>query len=87
MDLGTDNTNFLKLDPGGASRNVLLWSEADCKGGWVLIINRADAAENLVVKDSTNTTTLGTINQNRAGLFECNGTAWSLSAIFTIALS
>lgn len=87
LTLDTYNDNVLKFDPGGAHRNVLLWPEADTKGMVVLIVNGADAAENLVVKDDSGVTTHATINQNEAGLFKCNGTAWSLVCVFTIALS
>lgn len=87
LTLDTYNDNILKLDPDGAHRTVLLWPESATKGMSVLIVNAADAAENLVVKDDSNTTTHATINQNEAGLFRCNGTAWSLVCIFTIALS
>ena len=86
-----DNTypNVLKLDPDGSHRNVTLDDEATHKGLFRFIVNAADAAENLVVKDS-GTDTIATINQNEAALLYCDGTAatgWSLVFVFTIALS
>ena len=75
-----------KLDPGGSARDVTLEASASSTGLVRFIVNAADAAENLVVKDD-GAATIATLAQNRAGLFHCNGTAWSLVCIFTIALS
>lgn len=77
---------ILKLDPGGAHRDVTLEAEASSGGLYRRIINAADAAENLVVK-SDDPATIGTINQNEQGEFYCDGTTWILLAITTIALS
>ncbi len=77
---------ILKLDPGGAHRDVTLEAEADYPGLLRLFVNAADAAENLVVKNDGGST-IATINQNEAGLFACDGSAWTLVAIWTIALS
>ena len=51
-----------------------------------LIVNIADAAENLVVKNAGGST-IGTINQNEAGVFYCDGASWYLCYIQTIALT
>ena len=51
-----------------------------------LIVNIADAAENLVVKNAGGST-IGTINQNEEGTFYCDGSAWYLCKIATIALT
>lgn len=77
---------LLKLDPGGASRDVTLDNPPSDVTLIREIVNSADAAENLVVKDSS-PATIGTINQNEAGRFYWSGTAWSLINIVTIALS
>lgn len=61
------------LDPGGAGRTVLLPPEAE---GIYLIWNKADAAEDLTVKEDSNTTTILTISQNEAGILFCDGTSW-----------
>lgn len=66
------------LDPGGAGRTVLLPTEADSKGLVFVIINKADAAEDLTIKDDSNTNTIGTISQNELALLVCDGTTWSI---------
>lgn len=77
-----------KLDPGGSARDITAQAEsAEFEGRVHLIINAADAAENLVFKDASGNT-VGTVNQNEAGLFYNQGTSgWTLVAIWTIALS
>jgi hypothetical protein len=87
-DLTIDATypEILKLDPGGASRNVTLDAEPTNSGLYRRIINAADAAENLVVKNDA-AATIGTINQNEQGEFYCDGSDWILVAITAIALS
>jgi hypothetical protein len=87
LTLAEYNCNFLKLDPGGAARTVLLWPELDCKGAMVFIVNAADAAENLTVKEDSNTTTIVTINQNEGAWVWSDGTSWNLLCVQTIALS
>lgn len=62
------------LDPGGASRTVLLPAESD--GDWMIVINTADAAENLTFKDDSNTNTILVTGQNEIGFLFCDGTAW-----------
>lgn len=82
------NANIIKLDPGGAHRNVTLWPEESSKGVWAIFVNGADAAENLVLKDDAESpSTIGTVNQNKAAIVACSGTAWTLICTFTIALS
>lgn len=86
VTLGDTYPSIWKYDPTGGNRDVTLDPEETSKGLVRLIVNAADAAENLVVKDDS-PATIATLNQNEAGLFHCNGTAWSLVCIFTIALS
>lgn len=76
----------LKLDPGGANRDVNLEAEEGNAGLYRRIVNAADAAENLVVKSDA-PATIGTINQNEQGEFYCDGTNWILLCITAIALS
>lgn len=64
------------LDPGGGDKDVLLPAEASSDGLVFLIKNTADAAESLIVKEDSDTTTIGTVAQNEAGLFFCDGTTW-----------
>lgn len=78
--------NGLKLDPGGSARDITLPAVASNEGVEYVIVNAADAAENLVVKNAGGDT-IGTINQNESGRFYCNGSAWVLINIQTIALS
>ena len=67
---------ILRLDPGGASRTVTLPTEADMDGWMGLIVNAADAAETLTVKEDAGSTTIATIDQNEACLLACDGTNW-----------
>lgn len=87
LTLDASYGTIFKLDPGGSSRDVLLPAEVDYRGCEVLIINAADAAENLVIKDDSGTTALVTINQNEAARLFCDGTTWTLLHVQTIALT
>lgn len=86
--------SILKLDPGGAARDVTLDAEESIPstGLYRRIVNAADASENLVVKNDAGST-IGTINQNEQGEFYNAGaqdgtaSAWVLINITTIALS
>lgn len=62
------------LDPNGAGKTVLLPPES--RGLTFLIWNKADAAEDLTIKDDSNTTTILTVSQNEAGVLYCDGTSW-----------
>lgn len=85
---------IIKLDAGGAARDVTLDTEANIPntGLYRRIVNGSDAAENLVVKNAAGDT-IGTINQNEQGEFFNAGaqdgvdSAWSLVCITAIALS
>lgn len=77
---------LLKLDPGGSARDVTLDPVATAEGLKRRIVNAADAAESLVVKNVAGST-IGTVAQNRQAEFYCDGSEWSLVAITTIALS
>ncbi len=77
--------NILKIDPGGSARDVLLPPEEDGLFFW--LVNGADAAENLVVKDDSGVSTLVTINQNESAVVACQGSTWYLVAVVAIALS
>lgn len=75
-----------KLDPGGANRDVNLPDETDNEGLEFEIVNAADGAEDLVVKDDGGTT-IATLNQDEKALFVCDGTNWNHTGIETISLS
>lgn len=83
-----DNTypEILKIDPGGSSRDVTLEAEANSAGLKREFINAADASENLVIKDDGGST-ICTINQNEKARVYCDGSAWELLCVETIALS
>jgi hypothetical protein len=55
---------------------VLLPTEATSIGRIFFITNSADAAENLIVKEDGDSTTIVTIAQNEVGIVWCDGTAW-----------
>lgn len=94
---------FIGLDPGGANRDLTLDGRDAAETGGVtvdatihglfrVIHNRADAAENLVVKDTAATpNTIATINQNELGIFYhdgvTGGSGWVLVAIIAAALT
>jgi len=86
LTLNATYPSICKLDPGGSSRDITLDAVASASGAHRILINAADAAENLVAKNEGGTT-IGTVNQNEAGWFYCDGTAWNVVAIVTIALS
>ena len=74
---------YLKLDPGGAGRNVNLPSPR--AGGFFRITNAADADEGLVVADADGT--VATVGQNERCEFFVEDGSWTFDAIETIALS
>lgn len=83
--------SLLKLDPNGSARDVTLEGSAATdtasNGVFRWIVNAADAAENLVVKDGAGST-IATINQNEEAIFfhDSDG-GWVLFRVATIALS
>lgn len=76
----------IKLDPGGNARDVTLDAVATAGGLVRVVVNGADAAENLVCKN-VGGSTIGTVNQNELGVFYCDGSTWALLYVQTIALS
>lgn len=68
------------LDPGGATRVVTLPTAE--LGLMFFIINTADAAEDLTIKNAA-ATTLGTISQNEGALIVCDGTNWYVTMVGT----
>lgn len=67
---------LLYFDPGGAARDALLPAEADAKDQVFIIKNIADAAENIVLKDDSDVTTIATLNQGDTCMVHCDGTTW-----------
>lgn len=74
--LANDEPVLQVLDPGGAARDVLLPVETDSKGLVYIIVNAADAAENLVVKEDSDTTTIATVAQAESAILACDGVTW-----------
>lgn len=88
------------LDPGGAGRTVTLdgtavaIGDAAIHGLMRILVNRADAAEDLTVEDAL-TNAIGTVSQNELGIFyhdgidadDTAGSGWHLVAIVSIALA
>jgi len=83
-DLTLDTTygNLMALDPGGSARDVTLPAAFD--GGWYFIVNSADAAETITVKDDGGST-VATVAQNRAAIVASNATGWSQVVLFVTA--
>jgi hypothetical protein len=89
-----DDAMILKLDPAGAARDVNLPAEGeiDPAGRMYWIVNAADAAENLVVKNDGGDTIV-TISQNESAMVynagKSGGTesSWVLICLPQIALS
>ena len=82
------------LDPDGSNRDVAMPAVGARAGAWFLIVNRANAAENLVLQQPDASTTLLTLGQNKAALVCCTadgagaGTAgWSVACIFSTSLT
>lgn len=85
LTLDNVNQNVVAIDPGGAARNVTLWPEAKTHGMICLIVNLADAAETITLKDGA-AATVGTIAQNKANLVANIGGAWVNICQFSIAI-
>ena len=86
------SAQYQAIDPGGSGRNVDL--PAPVHGGWYFIANKADASENIAVRQADGSTTLVTINQNEAALVYAlddkaadAADGWEVLAVWTIALS
>lgn len=70
------NAPTLRIDPGGAGRTVDLPPEGESTGARLVLVNTADAAEDLTVRDDGGATTIVTISQNEEATVWCDGTAW-----------
>lgn len=84
--LSPGDSQFQRLDPDGSARDVNLPPEGSSQGLWYYVLNTANAAENLVVKDDGGSTIV-TVSQNEAAIVVCDGTSWEHMGIITIALS
>lgn len=89
--LTAKSSQLLRLDPGGANRNVDLPGPdqgiADNEGLVFEILNTADAAESLTVRNPAGGTVV-TISQNeKCRVVGTGGTSWTHMGIQTIALT
>jgi hypothetical protein len=75
--------NLLRIDPGGAHRNVGLPAEATSNGFWYLIENTADAAENLTIRDDTPANVI-VLGRQEVALVYCDGTTWHASPVYRV---
>lgn len=68
LTVTADMPTYMTLDPGGATRIITMPVETqiDNIGLTYRIRNGADAAEDLTIRASDGTTTVGTISQNEA---------------------
>lgn len=73
--LDVDDAVIQALDPGGAGRAVNLPAEAASTGMMFWIVNTADAAEVLTVKNDGGGTIV-TPTQNENAIVICDGTTW-----------
>tara|TARA_R100001163_G_C5051588_1_gene188380 strand:- start:339 stop:704 length:366 start_codon:yes stop_codon:yes gene_type:complete len=86
------SAQYQAIDPGGSGRNVDL--PAPVHGGWYFIANKADAAENIAVRQADGSTTLVTLNQNDSAIVyalddkaEDAADGWALFMVFTGSIS
>ena len=85
VTLTDQSRNVQLIDCGGAGRTVLLPPEE--KGLLFVISNKSDAAETLTIKEDAGSTTIETADQNEAVAVWCDGSAWYVIAIFTVAIT
>lgn len=80
-----DSPTRWHLDPGGSSRNLTADASAEYEGNYHTIVNTADAAENIVFKNSGGST-IATIAQYQTGRIQYTGGAW-LAQVYTSSAS
>jgi hypothetical protein len=77
LTLDEDSPAAIAFDPSGAGQKVLLPLASKQNEGLVFfIVNTADAAEDLTVKDSTDTNTIVTVSQNETAWVVLVGGVW-----------
>lgn len=75
INLDADSPTMQVLDPGGAGRTITLPAEADSDGLCFIIVNTADAPEDLTVNDDAAGGVV-TVSQNEMAVVVCDGAAW-----------
>lgn len=79
LTLDDDSAVCIAFDPSGAGRKVLMPLASALNEGYAFfIVNTADAAEDLTVKDSTDAVTIGTISQNENAWVINVGGTWRI---------
>lgn len=73
--IAVDWPPVLVVDPTGG-KDMLLPAEADSAGLTFFVYNKADASENLVLKDDADSATVATIAQDAGAIVHCDGTTW-----------
>ncbi len=86
VSFATYNGNVLRFDPGGAARDVTLPDPANFEGMELRILNAADAAETITIKNAAGTT-LGTCEQNRVAWLVVLSGAWVFNYKQIVTLS
>ena len=74
--LTVDHPPIIVADPQAASKDLLLPLASTAAGLVFIVVNIADAPENIVVKDSTDTTTIATVAQTESVVLVCDGVSW-----------
>jgi len=67
---------LLALDPGGAARVVNLPPVTGLRGARLMVVNVADAAEDLYLVDDVLSATLVTVSQSETGIVVAGDTRW-----------
>lgn len=70
-----DRFQVVQFTPTGVARDLTLPAESASAGAYLIVINTAATALNVVVKDDGGATIV-TVAQNKAAMVWCNGTAW-----------
>lgn len=83
--VAVDMPGVIFLDPGGAGRDVTLPAVASSKGLAFTIVNTADNAEDLTVKN-VGGDTIGVVGQGDVGHFYSNGVTWFGQTIDTASI-
>ena len=86
VSFATYNGNILRIDPGGAARDVTLPGPANFEGMELRILSAADAAETITVKNAAGST-LGTVEQNRVAWLVVLSGAWVFNYKQIVTLS
>ena len=77
------DAQFQLLDPDG-NKDVLLPREEESQGLWFVIKNMAGGAEEITVKEDSDTTTIDVLGEKEFGIFVCDGSSW-VSAVGEVA--